>query len=191
MRHPKLRVHVIVTNRRVDIIEEGVDVAIRVREKLDSDADLQVRILGRTVAELVASADFVAAHGWPETPADLPRFATLSNTERPGLDRWSFESADGQRVEVAHEPRMAANSWAIIRQAAMDGLGVALLPEYLGREPLESGQLVHVLPDWATPQGILHLVFTSRRGLLPGVRAVIDFVAEALNPRSPAWASMA
>jgi DNA-binding transcriptional LysR family regulator len=190
-RYPKLRVHVVVTNRRVDIIDEGVDVAIRIREKLDSDADLQVRIVGRTVAELVASADFVAAHGSPETPGDLARFATVSHTERPGLDRWAFESAGGQRVEVAHEPRISANSWAMIRQAAIAGMGIALLPEYLSGEPLESGQLVRVLPDWATPQGILHLVFTSRRGLLPGVRAVIDIAAEALHPRSPVWASMA
>jgi DNA-binding transcriptional LysR family regulator len=175
----------------VDIIEEGVDVAIRVREKLDSDADLQVRILGRTVAELVASADYVAANGAPATPADLSRFATLSHVERPGPDRWTFESAAGERVEVAHEPRISANSWALIRQAAIGGLGIALLPEYLSREPLERGQLVHILPDWAIPQGILHLVFTSRRGLLPGVRAVIDFAAEALHPRSPVWASMA
>jgi len=190
-RHPKLRVQLVVTNRRVDIIDEGVDLAIRVREKLDSDADLQVRILGPTVAELVASADYVAANGLPETPEDLPRFATLSHTERPGLDRWSFEGANGQRVEVAHEPRMSANSWAMIRQAAIGGMGIALLPEYLSREPLESGQLVHVLPGWATPQGILHLVFTSRRGLLPGVRAMIDFTAQALHPRAAAWASMA
>jgi len=189
-RNPKLRVQVVVTNRRVDIVEEGVDVAIRVRDKLDSDADLQVRILGRTVAELVASADYVTANGVPETPADLARFATLSNTERPGPDRWSFDGATGERVEVAHEPRLSANSWAMIRQAAIGGMGIALLPEYLSREPLESGQLVHVLPDWANPQGILHLVFTSRRGLLPGVRAAIDFAAEALNPRSPAWMSM-
>ena len=189
-RHAKLRVQMIVTNRRVDIIEEGVDVAIRVREKLDSDADLQVRIVGRRVAELVASADYIAANGPPETPGDLPRFATISHTERPGLDRWSFENASGQRVEVAHEPRMSANSWPVIRQAAVGGMGIALLPDYLSREPLESGQLVHVLPDWATPQGILHLVFTSRRGLLPGVRAVIDFAVEALHPRSPGWSSM-
>ena len=190
-RNPKLRVQVVVTNRRVDIVEEGVDVAIRVRDKLDSDADLQVRILGRTVAELVASADYVTANGVPETPADLARFATLSNTERPGPDRWSFDGATGERVEVAHEPRLSANSWAMIRQAAIGGMGIALLPEYLSREPLESGQLVHVLPDWANPQGILHLVFTSRRGLLPGVRAMIDFTAQALHPRAAAWASMA
>jgi len=189
-RHPKLRVHVFVSDRRVDLIEEGVDVAIRVRDKLDTDADLQVKILGRTVAELVASAAYVTANGAPQTPQDLPNFAILAHTDRPGLNRWAFLNAAGERVEVSCEPRMSVNSWAMIRRAAIGGLGIALLPEYLSREGLESGELVRILPDWAAPQGILHLVFTSRRGLLPGVRAVIDFVAEAMNPRSPAWASM-
>ncbi|HXU99807.1 MAG TPA: LysR substrate-binding domain-containing protein [Caulobacteraceae bacterium] len=189
-RHPKLRVQVLVTNRRVDIIEEGVDVAIRIREQLDSDADLQVRIIGRTGAELVASAAFVAEHGAPQTPQETPNFPTISHTDRPGLDRWTFVSAAGERVEVTHEPRVSATDWSLIRQSAVEGLGLALLPEYLGREMLKTGQLVRVLPDWARTEGILHVVFTSRRGLLPGVRAVIDLIAETLHFRSSVWESM-
>ncbi len=62
-----------------------------------------------------------------------------------------------------------------------------MLPEYSCREPLQQGQLVRILPEWAAREGMLHLVFTSRRGLLPGVRALIDFVAEVLSPRSSVW----
>jgi DNA-binding transcriptional LysR family regulator len=189
-RHPKLRVQVLVTNRRVDIIEEGVDVAIRIREQLDSDADLQVRIIGRTGAELVASAAFVAEHGAPTSPQEVPNFPTISHTDRPGLDRWVFVSAAGERVEVAHEPRVSATDWSLIRQSAVGGLGLALLPEYLGREMVKTGELIRVLPEWARAEGILHLVFTSRRGLLPGVRAVIDFLAETLHPRAAVWDSV-
>lgn len=188
--NPKLRVQVLVTNRRVDIIEEGVDVAIRIREQLDSDADLQVRIIGRTGAWLVASAAFVAANGAPQSPEEIPNFPTISHAERPGVDRWSMFNAEGERVEVAHEPRLSATDWSLIRSSAVDGLGIALLPEYLANEPLKTGDMVRVLPDWTRAEGIIHLVFTSRRGLLPGVRAVIDFVAEALNPRSPVWEAL-
>jgi len=186
-RHPKLRVQLLVSNRRVDIIDEAVDVAIRIRQNLDTDAELQVRIVGRTAVLLVASRDFVAKHGTPRTPDDIPSFPTISHTDRPGLDRWSLVNSDGEHAEIAHEPRLSGTSWAMVRQAAIAGLGIALLPEYVARESLETGDVVRVLPEWTTPQGILHLVFTSRRGLLPGVRAVIDFAVEALHPRSPAW----
>src|SRR5579872_2623031 len=190
-RHPKLRVQVIVSNRRVDLIDEGVDVAIRVRERLDTDADLQVRMISRTGAELMASPDFVARRGAPETPEETPAFPTLSLADRPGPDRWAMVNSAGRHVEIVHEPRLSASAFSILRQAAVEGVGIAFLPEYASRELLEQGRLVRVLPDWSMAQGLLHLVFTSRRGLLPGVRAVIDFAVETLHPRSPAWSLMA
>jgi DNA-binding transcriptional LysR family regulator len=190
-RHPKLRVQVIVSNRRIDLIEEGVDIAIRVRERLDTDADLQVKIIGRTGSMLVASPDFLNAHGRPATPAEIAAFPTLSQTERPGVDRWTLVDRDDKEAMVAHEPRLAATEFAILRQAAIEGLGIAFLAEYSCREPLADGRLERVLPAWAGRDGILHLVFTSRRGLLPGVRAVIDFAADVLDPRSTAWRSAA
>ena len=186
-RHPRLRVQVIVSNRRVDLIDEGVDVAIRVRQKLDSDADLQVKIISRSNAVLAASPAFVAAHGQPMTPAEIPAYATLGHRDQPGLERWTLTTAEGEETEVLHEPRLSASTFPILRQAVIDGVGIALLPEYQLKEPLEQGQLVRILPEWAAPEGIVHLVFTSRRGLLPGVRATIDFLAEALGPRSQAW----
>jgi DNA-binding transcriptional LysR family regulator len=185
---PRLRVQVMVSNRRVDLIDEGVDVAIRVREKLDTDADLQVRILGPTNAVLVASAAFVAEHGAPATPQEIARFPTLSLTDRPGIDRWTLVNAAGERVEITHEPRLSASGFQILREGAAGGLGISFLPDYAAQELLEQDHLVRILPDWGFPQGVLHLVFTSRRGLLPGVRAVIDFVADTLHPRrSAAW----
>jgi DNA-binding transcriptional LysR family regulator len=186
-RHPKLRLQVIVSNRRVDLIEEGVDVAIRVRERLDTDADLQVRIVSRAGTMLAASPEFLGRMGAPETPQDIPAFPTLSHTDRPGLDRWMLINAADEEVEVAHEPKLSASTFPILRAAAIEGLGIASLPEYVCRDALQAGRLVRVLPEWSTRQGIMHLVFTSRRGLLPGVRAVIDFLAEELSPRSPAW----
>jgi len=186
--HPRLRVQVIVSNRRVDLIEESVDVAIRIRETLDTDADLQVRIISRTNLVLAASPAFLAAHGPPATPAEAPAYPTLAHADQPGLVRWTLIDADGERAEILHEPRLSASTFPILREAAVAGLGIALLPDDWVREPIEQGQLVRILPGWAAPQGILHLVFTSRRGLLPGVRATIDFLAEALGPRSPARA---
>ena len=191
-RHPRLRIQVIVSNRRIDLIEEGVDVAIRVREKFDTDADLQLKIIGRTGSVLVASPAFLAAHARPVVPADVASLPTLSQTERPGIDRWTLIDANNNEQVVVHEPRLAASDFAILRQAAIDGVGVAFLPELSMRLALAEGRLERILPDWFGAEGVLHLVFTSRRGLLPGVRAFIDFAAEVLDPRSsdwePAWA---
>lgn len=186
-RHPKLRVQVLVSNRRVDLIGEAVDVAIRVREKLDTDADLQVRIIGRTRSLLVASPAFLNAYGRPKTPADLADYSTLSTTERPGLDRWMLVNDDGAEAVVVHEPRLSTIEFSILRQAAIDGVGVGFLAEYTCREPLADGRLERVLPEWGSGEELLHLVFTSRRGLLPGVRAVLDFLVDVLDPKCPGW----
>lgn len=186
-RHPKLRLQVIVSNRRVDVIDEGVDIAVRVRERMDTDAELQVRILARASSVLVASPAFVAARGAPQTPADIPGFPTISLNDRPGPDHWTLTNSAGETVAIAHEPRLSATTFPIIRQAVMSGFGIGLLPEYALTEHMEAERLVRILPDWSLPQGTLHLVFTSRRGLLPSVRAVIEFVAEAVNPRTAAW----
>jgi len=185
--HPKLRIQVIVSNRRVDLIEEGVDVAVRVRERLDTDADLQVKVISRSGNMMVASPAFIAEHGQPDSPGEIAAFATLAQGDRPGLERWVVLNGAGDEIEVVHEPRLSASTFPILREAALAGLGIAMLPEYACRDGLESGRLVRILPEWANRQGILHVVFTSRRGLLPGVRAVIDFLAEVLHPRSEAW----
>jgi len=183
-RHPKLRLQIVVTSRRVDLIEEGIDVAVRIRDRLDSDADLQVKILGQIGAVLVASSKFIADHGAPQIPSDLPKFATISVAERAGPERLVMINQAGSVDEIVHEPRFAAGAVGTIRQAVLNGAGIAMLPEYACRDLIESGELVRVLPAWRVPQETLHLVFTSRRGLLLGVRAVIDFLAACLSPRS-------
>lgn len=186
-RHPKLRVQVLVSNRRVDLVEEGVDVAIRVRERLDTDPDLQLRTIARSGLALIASPALIAAYGEPDAPESLPNFPTFAHSDRPGLQRWTLFNVDGAETVVQHEPRLSASNFPILRDAAMQGVGIGLLPEWYCREPLAEGRLVRVLPDWAARAGIIHIVFTAGRGRLPGVRAVIEFAAEVLHPRSPAW----
>ena len=186
-RHPRLRVQVVVTNRRIDLIDEGVDIAIRVRDRLDTDADLQVKKISRAALVLTASPGFVAAHGQPLEPAEIAGFPTIAHADHPGPERWTLSNEAGETVEIEIEPRLSSTSFSILRQAGIEGVGVVPLPEYICREPLATGALMRILPDWEVPAGVLHLVFTSRRGQLPGVRAVIDFAAEVLHPRSPAW----
>ena len=167
-RYPRLRVQVIVLNRRVDLIDEGIDVAVRVREVLDTDVDLQIKIVGRTSNLLLASRGFLETHPMPTTPAEIASLPTLSHTERPGLDRWTLMDAEKNEEVVVHEPRLAASGHATLRQAAIAGMGVAFLPELSSRDAVRDGRLIRVLPGWSGREAILHIVFTSRRGLLPG-----------------------
>ncbi|GLR83626.1 LysR family transcriptional regulator [Bradyrhizobium iriomotense] len=178
--HPQLRVQCIATNRPVDLIHEGVDVAIRVRERLDTDADLQVKRIGVSRRILVASPNLLATAGVPKSPADLGNFPILDQDEQSG-GTWLLTAENGETSSVPVEPRLASGSFDILMAAASQGTGITLLPARYCQNALASGALVRVLPEWSGTEGILHLVFVSRRGMLPGVRAVIDFAATALK----------
>jgi len=178
--HPKLRVQCIATNRRVDLIQEGVDVAIRVRERLDTDADLQVKRIGVSRRILVASPKLLATAGVPKSPADLANFPVLHQEEQGG-GTWHLTAENGETTSVLVEPRLASGSFDILMSAGCQGAGIALLPARYCQDALATGELVRVLPEWSGTDGILHLVFASRRGMLPSVRAVIDFAAAALK----------
>lgn len=181
-RFPRLRVQVIVTSRRIDLIEEGIDIAVRVRDRLDTDADLQVRIIGHGNAFLVAGPEFLKVHGAPETPAHIPSFPTLGHTERMGLDRWTLIDGQGREEFVSHTPRLSSSQFEILSEAAIAGIGIALLPETVVSASLEGGRLTRIMPEWSAPEGIVHLVFASRRGLLPSVRVLLDFLPKVLGP---------
>ena len=181
--HPMLRLQCLTTNRRVDLVEEGVDIALRVREQLDTDPLLQLRRIGVSRRLLVASPDLIARMGALTHPAELGGAPLLDLHEAARPNTWRLVGPGGQVELVTIEPRLSAGAFEPLLFAARAGLGVALLPEQNCREDLASGTLTRVMPDWSGEDGIVHLVFTSRRGMLPGVRAVIEFVVQALQGR--------
>jgi DNA-binding transcriptional LysR family regulator len=180
MAHPMLRVQCVITDRRVDLVHEGVDIAIRVRERLDTDAEFQVKRIGVSKRILVASPALLKENGKPKAPNDLPAFPVLHQGDQGGAV-WHLTTEDGRNCSVPIDPRMATGSFDILIAAVSQGAGIALLPAANCREALAQGTLVQVLPEWGGVDGIVHLLFASRRGMLPGVRAVIDFVAATLK----------
>ncbi len=176
--HPKLRLQLIVTNRRIDLIEEGVDIAIRARTSLTGDAAFQIKTFGKSRLVLTASPALVARHGRPASPMDLAKLPTVSMNLTVGRDSWTLTGADGRDLTVDHDPVLSCDDFTILLEAACAGTGFALLPESVCGEAMRHGQLEHILPDWHGGLGIVHLVFTSRRGLLPAIRTVIDFLSE-------------
>ena len=101
--------------------------------------------------------------------------------EHMDRDRWDLVSAEGEERSYVHAPRLCCEDLGMLHRAALAGLGVALLPEDSCVEDVRRGALVHLLPQWSTPEGVVHLVFTTTRGMLPAVRAFVDHFAEAFS----------
>jgi DNA-binding transcriptional LysR family regulator len=174
IRYPRVRLQLVASDRAVDLIEERIDLALRVRSTLTSDAALTMRTLGTSTRILVASPQCASRIGEIEHLASLPALAT---TDAADEIEWHLETGDGRRHVVRVTPRMGCEDMASIRDAAIDGLGIAILPDHVCRDALKDGRLVRVLPAWRGLQGVVHLVFTTRRGLPPAVRALIDHLA--------------
>jgi DNA-binding transcriptional LysR family regulator len=174
-RYPKIRLQLVATDRAVDLIEERIDLALRVRVDLSSDAELTVRTLGQSTRILVADPSLASQVTSVEGLASMPMLSTIDDQD---LVEWVLETDDGRRHTVRIAPRLGCAAMEQVLAAAVAGLGVALLPDRICRVDLSSGRLVRVLPDWHGQRGNVHLVFTTRRGLSPAVRVLIDHLAE-------------
>ncbi|MEO7068799.1 MAG: LysR substrate-binding domain-containing protein [Rhodanobacter sp.] len=177
---PKVQVRLMATDRRVDVVGEGVDVAIRVRGKLDTDADLVIRSFGSSRLVPVATPELLDSLGRPTAPSELARLPALSMYEHAGAQIWDLVDAEDNHVHVEMQARVICGDFAVLLESARRGMGVAMLPEWLSAPLLRDGQLVLALPGWTAPQGIMHFIYPSRRGLLPAVRALVEFLAEQL-----------
>lgn len=178
--HPKVRVDLVVSNRRVDLLGEGFDAALRVRTTPSGEDGVVMRSFAELCELLVASPAYLAATGAPEKPADLAMHQILAFDAERERHAWQLRGADGSESRVELQPRLCCHSFPVLLQSALAGLGIALLPESTVRAALARGELLPVLPGWSLPQGIFHVVFPHRRGLLPAVRAFIDFLAETM-----------
>ena len=179
-RHPSIRIDLHATNRRVDLINEGFDVALRVRTVPTGEDGLVMRTFGQSRHLLVASSAYLEQRGRPQKPEELVQHATLSFSAETDRQTWELLDSNGVSARVELAPRVLCHDFILLRAAVLNGLGIALLPESVVRADLEAGRLEQVLPRWTLPQGVFHLVFPTRRGLLPSVRAFIDFLAERM-----------
>ncbi|WP_321958722.1 LysR family transcriptional regulator [Burkholderia cenocepacia] len=182
---PRVEIHLEATNRRVDVVGEGIDVAIRVRPPPLEDSDLALRVLAERGQCLVASPALLREQGVPAVPADLTRLPSLDHGVPQSTHVWRLRGPDGAHAEIHHQPRFVTGGMLALRAAAVAGVGVVQLPTMMVRDEVSRGELVTVLPDWAPRREIVHAVFASRRGLLPAVRALLDFLAERFAELEP------
>lgn len=179
LEHPQVRVEMEVDNRVVDPVEEGIDVVLRVRATLDASASLVVKRLGVSQTLMVASPQQLVRQGTPAQPADLALLDSVAMSAVDGRSAMVLYGPDGAEFVWQRQPRYVADDMETLLRAALQGVGVAMLPDYMCREALTAGRLVQLLPLWCPPTGIVHAVFASRRGLVPAVRAFLDHLGGA------------
>ncbi len=181
--HPKLTVDVRMNDRYVDLVAEGVDLAIRIGD-LD-DSDLVVRSLGRVKFGTYMSVACAQTYGAPEQPADLLSHRLISFVHSAGRVRKMQYARDGQQVEIDASRAVASfNHGEAMIDAVISGVGIAQFPAFHAQRALEAGQIIQVLDGYDAEGPAIQLVYASRRHLARRVRALIEFVTQALANRT-------
>ena len=177
--HPEIHIDLSFDDRYVNLVEQGVDVALRMGRLADSA--LGARYLGTNPWLTAASPQYLAAHGTPRVPADLAKHACLVYSSVQGDDRWQFAGPTGEEASVPVAGPLRSNNLSAVLAACRAGMGLAVLPWYVARESVADGTVVPVLADHTLPSQELHAVFPSPK-LVPGkVRSFIDYLKEQLD----------
>ncbi len=176
--HPKVNLILDATDREVNLVEERVDLVLRSRLELEDSAGLVARPLLSARRIMVASPAYLGRIDQPSGPRDLSVCDTLGRPVElfEGQARWELNGPAGEVVAVQITPRLVSNDLRLLLEAAIHGIGVALLPEPIVAAGIRAGQLAQVLPDWTTTTHHIYLLYPSPRGMLPSVRSLIDYL---------------
>ncbi len=189
-RYPKVKIVEIATDRLVDMVGEGFDLALRGHVASLQNSTLVQRSIASVPWYLFASPNYLRAFGDITDPQSLAKHSTLS-MDQHGADMWHLKGPGGRTIEVSIEPRFLSNNMIALKEAACAHLGVVALPGYICREEIEAGKLYQILPGWMTADARMSALVPHRNGLLPAVRSLVDFLAvevpkvTAFTPRSP------
>lgn len=180
--HPNVTVFLETTDRNVNLVEERFDLALRAKPHIDSVTGLVAKNLGVARRILVASPSFLKKNGVPKQLKDIEKYATIARISDVYDDqaKWSLHHKLDSVDTVFTRALLISNDLKVQLHAAIKGVGIALLPEHVVASALKEKLLEHVLPDWSASQHIIHLVYPSRRGMLPSVRSFIDYLAKYL-----------
>ena len=173
--HPGLKVELVVSDRFGDMIEDRLDLAVRLGEV--TDVSLVVRRSGTVSFAVVAAPNYIERRGRPSTPADLASHTCIVHDVGPGSNVWTFVTPDGSR-QFHVSGGFLANDVSAVRVAARSGYGIALLPLLEVVDDLRSGVLVCMLSEFPAPSIPFSLVYPSRRHLAPRTRVVFEFILE-------------
>ena len=181
--YPKVSLDIDLSDRVVDLVEEGYDLAVRITNLPNSQ--LVSRQLATTRMIACASPPYLAQHGTPEHPSDLAQHEVISYSYFAARDEWTFTAVDDTSVVVRTHARIHANNGDTCRAAALEHQGIILQPDFLIADDLRRGALVDLLPTWRAMTLGIHAVYPSRKHLPIKTRRLVDFLVEELAV--PAW----
>jgi DNA-binding transcriptional LysR family regulator len=177
--NPKLQVELSFEDRHVDLVEQGIDVALRMGRLADST--LGARYLGVNPWVVVASTDYLAQRGTPAGPADLAGHDALIYSTVQGDARWLFTAPDGHMQSITVRGPLRSNNLSALLEAARSGLGIAALPRYVAHGALQRGSVTAVLTDWSLPSQEIHAVYPSPRLVPAKVTGFVDWLQQQLG----------
>jgi DNA-binding transcriptional LysR family regulator len=186
-RYPKVDVQLILEDRHLDLIDDQVDLAIRITDQ--PPPGLAGRPLIPIEHLICATRDYLEQHGWPQHPHDLAAHSCIYLGENANDRRWKFRKGDETETVTVHG-RYVANHTEVRLEGVLQHLGIGSLPYFTARRALEAGDIVQVLPDWefiASYYGMAWLLYSPTRYLSPKLRVFIDYLVECLadEPRLP------
>jgi DNA-binding transcriptional LysR family regulator len=176
--HPQLKLDITLSDRLVDLVDEGFDMAVRIGRL--SSSTLVSRQLATTRLVLCATRSYLRKHGRPKSPADLAQHTVLAYSLLAMGDSWVFEGPEGP-VSVKVHPRMRTNSGDTCRAVALAHQGIIWQPTFLVEDDLREGRLVELLPEYRSPELGVHAVYPSRKHVPTKVRVLVDYLAGALS----------
>ncbi|MFW1830090.1 LysR substrate-binding domain-containing protein [Acinetobacter baumannii] len=181
LQFPKIKIYIDVTNRNVDVLNEGIDIAFRVRYPPLKDSGLVMKKFVTSDQCLVAHPRALSKQPIPQTLDELHQFRTigLGNAEQQSV--WVLHHQEHGTTHFQHDPDLIVNDMTGVLQAVIHGLGIAPLPIMMAHEYILRKELIVVLPEWKPTSGIVHAAYASRKGLLPAIKRLLDFLEEQFN----------
>ncbi len=178
--NPKVEIVQQVTNETVDLIEAGVDMAIRAHTGQLPDSSLIQRHLAPAVWGLFASPSYLEKNGMPTTPEELEGHSGLKLGWKPEVGHWALRDLDGSDFSIPYQPCLCSDDMVTLKHAASTGLGIIGLPTYICRDDVKVNRLVRVLPEWTAGDAEISLLMPSRRGVTPAVTEFANYLREWL-----------
>ncbi|GAA5099420.1 LysR substrate-binding domain-containing protein [Wohlfahrtiimonas larvae] len=172
--NPEVEMIVDATNRRVDLVHEGVDIALRVIKPPFEDSEYVMKRLSVREQVLVASPDLINQIGKIVTPETLHQFPSLAHNQHRDRNNWELIDQHNNTTIVPFNPKFMTTDLSLLRKAALNSIGIVKLPLMVVHDDIKSGKLIRILPDWHFQDEVVHAVYPSRRGVIPAIRSFLD-----------------